>query len=365
MRDALTFATEYPPEAFLRLVTEQGVTVYHLKKNGNTLSFSIKNGDKKRLFVLSERYGIPLTEISDGTRKTFFKSNLFRLGLWLGLAVFIAASVIYSLFVTRYEISGAERTEGEIRQKMESYALPLRKEALDIKRLRREINELDGVASASVYLAGNTVVIHVAEELEEVELFDRSDYADVVSNYDATVTRVIPFDGAVKVSVGQEVKSGDVLLSSQVPLDETGELYYQTRPFGEIYGIVRFKKEVFVPDERIERVRTGAAQEYSTFFVPIERDSPFPLYETERSEYYFYNLLPIKVCRTIYYELQEVSVQVDAEMYREQIVATEREKFLTELPEHGEKSDFSYDIKRLDKATVFSLYYDIEIKINP
>ena len=358
---AATAREEFLSDFFCR----NKIRVFFPRTVGNEVVFSVSGRDAERVRLLALRSGVSCRTVRDATVKTAVKNNVGRIGLYLGLALVIALTTVYSVYLTRLEIGGnAVVATEEIAAVVERYVLfPSKKSNPDLKKISVEVAKLDGIAHATVYERGNVLHVDVTEELPKVELFDRTDYADVTSSYDGVVTRVIAYDGRALVSAGDEVKAGDVLISSAIPLDEE-TLLYRTKPFGEIYGIVRFTKEVVIPDTRIVLRRSGASTSISSFFVEKEVASPYRTFEVERKESYLYNLFPFKIYTQTFFECVETEETIDETKDREAILAAEKERFFSELPAGGEKPVFSYAIKRLDKSTLYSLYYDIEIKLN-
>lgn len=360
------FAAKSNAAFFLDLLSRERVNVFRPKTEGNEVFFSVSGGDVKRVRLLAERNGVPLRAIKDATLGSAVRKNVGRVGLYIGLALAVALIVAYSLFLTRLEISGNDLVPTEtIASVVNRYVVfPAKKSDPNLQKIRVEVAKLDGIAHATVYLIGNVLHVDVTEELPKVELFDRSDYTDVTSKYDGIVTRVIAYDGTPLVSPGQEVKAGDVLVSSEMILDEGTDLVYKTKPFGEIYGQVRFTKQVVIPDTKIELLRSGKSKSVSSFFAEKTVSAPFDHYEIERSEGFLYNLFPFKTYTVTFFETVETAVEIDVENDLEGILLSEKERFFSELPEGSEKPVFSYAIKRLDKSTVFSLYYVVEIKLN-
>lgn len=366
MRDRIRVEIRGWEQMVFAALQKEKIEVFHIDRREGRVLLSIKGKDRYKIENIETKYGFPVEIIKDESRKTVLKNNVTRVGIYLGIAVWIVATVLYSEYVFHRTIEGNEQIATErIDEAIQKYTnLPAKKKNLPIKTIEKEVMQLEGIANATVYLDGNVLRVKISEELEKAELFDRDDLRDVTSKYDATITRIIPYDGRTVVAPGQEVKAGEILLSSTVYLDETEELYFQTRAFGEIYGVVRFTKDLIFPDERIVTKRTGESKTYCSFFVDTPAHPPFERYELEREESYLYSIFPIKIVKTTYFETKEIRQKVDFEKNFEGILSAAKEAFFCEFPEGAREVNFSYAVKRLDKSTLCSLYYDVEIKIN-
>ncbi len=349
------------------LLSANGIAVKKIAKSDTGCKFFIKSSDYKLFCDLMNRHNKCFTVLSDNSKSFFIRKNAPRIGIYLGLVLVIVGIIFYSLNVTRVEI-------GELKwvNKADIYSavtekinLPSKKTSVDCKEIEKAVISLDGISSASVYLLGNTLVVNVYEELEKVPVLDKSDYTDIVSNFDAIITSVIVYSGSASVKKGDTVRQGQTLISSDILLDEEKGLVAKEKPLGEIYGRVWITETKTFYPYVVEKKRTGKTETVVKCFCPQkEYKGKFSLYDAETEEFFLNSVIPIKMYKTTYYEVEEIEREFDFDGNTDGIIKEETEKLEERLPTGCKKLRSWYDIKRLDKITYLALYYEIETKIN-
>ena len=356
-----------PTEYVVNVLTKSGVKIKKLKVFGRECEFCVSGGDFSALKRVLGEQGREVSVVSDGTFCGFIKKNALRIGLYLGLIMTIAVIFFYSSIVTRVQIYGNSLVADEIiLSALESVAeLPLKKDKIDKDLLERTVISLEGISSASVEIRGNTVLINVYEELPKAEMPDMTDFTDITSLYDGVITRIIVYSGTAAVKKGDPVRKGQVLISSDVVIDEEKGLVAKEKPLGDVYATVWVTKTLIYEPTTIVRRRTGRTERVIKFFAPEkEYKGEFATYEVENKSYYLDGIAPFKVFVTTYYEVEEVEEAFDFDKNKDGIIKEATERMEEELPSDCVKNRTWYEIKRLDKSVALGIYYEIEIKIN-
>lgn len=367
MTDGVEVRVGAPAEFAANVVNASGIGIKRLVKKGKGCSFVIRRRDLAALKELFARHGKEAEIIRDKSAAGFFKKNALRLGIYAGIALSLLAVIFYSSGVTRVEIGGNRLVAYEtIYQAVTSVTeLPAQRSEVDRKELERAVVSLDGVSNASVELKGNTLVVNVYEELEKADVADKSDFTDVTALYDGVVTRSIVYSGTAAVAAGDTVRKGQVLIFSDVVLDEEKGLVAKEKPLGEIYARVWISKTTVYPPTAIVRRRTGRTETSVRAFSPAKAyGGNFAMFESETECFYLGGAVPIKFYATTYYEVEETETEFDFQANEEGAVKEATLALEAELPEGCQKLRTWYTVKRLDKNVHLGIYYEIEIKIN-
>lgn len=365
MPDGIDVKINASAEFVVNALNNAGIGVNKVSAREKHCLLTVKSRDYDNMKKIMEGHGKTVTVLSNRSFRHFFYKNAVRFGLYAGLLIAVIAVIFYSVNVTRVVIGGNKLVDDEAiyRAVLEVTDLPADKKSIDRQKLERAVIALEGISSASVQLKGNTLLVNVYEELGKVDVIDKTDYKDVVSNYDGIVTRVIVYSGSAAVKSGDTVKSGQVLISSDIILDEA--LTAKERALGEVYGRVWVSKSLVYPPTVMVRKRTGRTETVVKAFVPQTKyKGDFALYETETVSYYSESVIPVKYYVTTYYEVVETEREFDFDANYEGIIKEATETLESELPAESEKCRTWYTIKRLDKTVYLEIYYEIEIKIN-
>lgn len=364
MIDYLEIKTDADCLFVVNLLNYAGIPLRKVRPCEGGCRMWIPSEDGKKALALLADNGKVTVVCKDKTVKKYLRRNFLRFGLWAGLVFAVILLVFYSAQVTRIEINGLQNlAETDILQAVNAlYEFPVAKKDLERKEIVKAVTTLDGVASCAAEIKGNTLIVTVYEELEKVPVPDKTDFTDIVSSYDAVVTRIIVYSGTGLVKKGDTVRKGQTLISSDVKLDET--LIAKEKPFGEIYGRVWITKTVVISETVLVRKRTGRTETRVSFQKEIEYKGEFADYDEEVSEFFLPSVVPLKMYVHTYYETATVEEERDFSENEEAIVSEYFAEMESSFPAGSVALDKWYDVKRLDKNLTLELYYEIETKLN-
>ena len=245
--------------------------------------FSIRRQDRKRCEETLKRVGKEYKVVSDDSFSALKKRALTRTGLIVGSLIFVAVVFLYSMTITRINVSGNDLVSEEtiVETVLRETSFPTVKERVDVKKIGDAVSLIKGISDASVKIEGNTVFITVLEELSPV-IFDSG---DVTSKYDASVTKIVVYDGEACVHNGDAIKEGDVLLKA----DQNGVAR------GEVYGRIWLNEQIVVTPERMVTYRTGRKKTvYSLVGIEERYKTDYTLYEKIEREVWMPLAVPMK-----------------------------------------------------------------------
>lgn len=355
-----------PCEFILSLARLEKIKLKSVKKAEDGCCFYVASKDLPLLIAILQKNNREYKIIKDFSVKTFISRNKVRYGLFVGLIMAVIVMVFYSINLTRIQIEGnnivSEITIMQVVNK--NVVLPEKKKNVDRKKIICDIVALEGISNAAVELKGNTIIISVYEELPKVEISDPNDYSDIVSKYDATVTRVVTYSGGAVVKSGQSVRKGDKLITADIVLEEN--LTAKEKPLGDIYGRVWFSKSLVITPTIWINKRTGNKEIYNqTVFGKKDKiKCGFENYEVEENTYLLQAIIPVKVTKITYYELKRVEISFDYDANKEGIIKENTYTLENTLPDGAVKRRTWYIEKRVDKNVYLDIYYEVEMKIS-
>ncbi len=181
-----------------------------------------------------------------------------RWGLFLGGALMIAAIFISDDFVWRIDVSGnetipEERIIEELRQL--GFGLGTYHKSVDFDVLHnRFLLASPDIVWIAINMKGSVARVEVREYMPGGGP-EPTARANIVAACDGVIENVMPFSGEAQVSVGEEVKKGQLLISGVVEYEGIGTEYVYAR--GEVWAKVTREIFVRIPLEYEEEVRTG------------------------------------------------------------------------------------------------------------
>lgn len=250
------------PERALSKLQREGICVYHAKKlKKNQILLSVKKKDAEKVFAIcpnvcynihegeadaaqsgmsagSPQAGLnaskardnasaynpsPYTSENAGTEGLLSVLDRCkrRIGVFLGGALFVAATLTANNFVFKIEVTGTEAYRREVLVALEKNGIrtfslyPENRE----EKVAAEILSLRDVSYCSVEKSGMTVKVEV-----RLSAFSQPspDAGDMTAKHSGTVVRYAVLRGTPLKSVGDEVEAGETLVGAYL-LSESGE----------------------------------------------------------------------------------------------------------------------------------------------
>ncbi len=213
------------------------------------LTFRTATPTAKRLLVLSEQRGIPLTVLSaEGLPPLLFRLSR-RAGLITGTLLGLCLLFLSRLFVWDVRITGnTTLTNAEILSELRACGFGVGSYLPEVTSGELETRVLissDRIAWISVWLDGTVARVQVIErEAEEAEL-PVTLPANLIAASDGQIEYLELYRGQSMVTVGQAVKKGELLVSGLY--DSQVEGYRYTRAAGSVYARTEHSFRVEIP----------------------------------------------------------------------------------------------------------------------
>ncbi len=274
------------------------------------MSFRVAASKAKKTAELLDRYGMSYS-VTRFEPKKFMRMCLKRIGLPLGVVVMIIIGVIASMRLWKIEISGNERVDDlTIVRALGSSGIKIgSKTSFDTKEVVRVLMDMSEIAAASARLVGTTLKVEV---IESTPLTPTAPLGDVVSLYDALVTKIVVTSGSSLVKIGDKVSVGKTLIEG-VEYDTEGNPLLNVKAEGKVYGKVNFTFSELMPITGTRR--TGRKVEKTDIIlfgkrIGKEANIDF-MHEVQRTTTRIGSFLPLYAEKVSYYELENYTMSLD------------------------------------------------------
>ena len=228
------------------------------KKQGKTVCFEISPRNFKRLKPIARKTDVRL-RITEKHGFPFWLILGRRRSLWAGgLAAFFLLIYLSSFYVWDISFDGNHRfTDEMLLHFMDAIPVQcgMRKKEISCGDLEKQIrNAFPEIGWVSAELTGTRLTVHVRENgILKAETGSDAP-CELTAGSDGTVTKIIVRNGIVRVKAGDEVKTGDVLVSGKLPIYDDSETLVKT-------NLVHADAEVYAETTRTVTWKIPVAEE--------------------------------------------------------------------------------------------------------
>ncbi len=216
----------FSPERFMNLCGNHNILLWNIENHGDyytmciTLKgfYSLKSITRKTgtRVAITKRCGLPFFSQKAGRRKIFVAGIFLSFLFWIWM----------ESFILNIEISGNYYITDEMFKDFlaENDIVPGRKKKdIDIGELEKAIrNEYELVTWTSAKIDGTRLIISLKEndliQNKTEESNQNTEGYHLIADADGVVTDMVTRAGIPKVSIGTEVKKGDVLVEGCIPI---------------------------------------------------------------------------------------------------------------------------------------------------
>ncbi len=239
------------PERFVNLCRKNGIYLWDIKIIDNALNASVSIHNFKRLRTIAKKSGVKIKI----TRKigAVFQLKHFnkRIGLAIGLLIFIMFHIIMNQFVWCIDVSGNNYISKEdVITRAEDQGLrqgTFRHSFNEVKAARTIASSYDGrIPWLSINIKGSMALIELRENNEKISEAEDSSPCNIVADFDGIILSVENYRGDSAVTAGNGVKNGDMLISGVIINEDSSTTYYRAK--GKITAL--HKKSVLKSEEK-------------------------------------------------------------------------------------------------------------------
>lgn len=259
----------FSPERFINLCGNRNIFLWDIVNHGDyyTMCISLKGFYQLKAItrktgtrvVITSRYGLPFLSLRMKKRKIFLAGLLGSVIFWIWMSGLIwNVDVQGNLYVTD-DVFQDFLLENGVKAGM-------KKKKVDIETLEKAIrNEFDIVTWTSAKIDGTKLVIQVKENdlIQNKEAAGETNDGvgyDIVADRDGMIISIITRSGIPKVSEGDEVKKGDILVEGCIPIyneDTTVKRYEYCRADADILLKYSYSVTQEIKEKYEKRIYTG------------------------------------------------------------------------------------------------------------
>lgn len=278
---------------------------------------------------------------------SFLEEVKSRYGVILGILLLFLVTYLSSNIVWKINIIGNDKISDEqiIEELKEAdFHLGTFVPKVNYKTLHNKflLNSKD-ISWISVNITGNVANVHVRETKKE-SISQNKEYTNIVASHDGQIASIIVIEGEKKVSIGDVVREGDILISGVIDSQAVGTRYEHAQ--GEIKAYVSKEIYIEVPyknEEKTYYCEPTKENIYKIFNFKIKNNRNYgnstEFYDTISKKSYltFFGLfqLPIEKETVIYYPYKFVS----RELTVDEAVDLAFSKLRTEMDEKLENAE--------------------------
>ena len=294
-----------------------------------------------RVAVL-ERYGLPFF------LPKLLKRKVFVAGLFLAVAFWLWSS----RYIWSIELSGNYQITRDVFDsflKDHSVVIGMNKDDLDIEELEKELRrQFPQITWASAELTGTKLVVDIKENDAPIIIEEpkTTEGTDLVSEYSGVVVSMIVRSGVPKVSIGDTVEEGTILVEGKIPIyndDTTIREYHYVDADADIILEYTTTFQDYLSFDYVKKVYTGREKKshylrLGSHQLKLPKERPYLVYDSlirESMPLIFEKLsIPVALGTYTYREYQNTEFQYTLEEAKsalnEKLIA-----FLTSLEEKG------------------------------
>ena len=284
----------FSPERFMNLCSNKNILLWKIEQEGEVFYMNISLAGFYQLkeiarktgtrVAICKRYGLPFLIPSLLARKVFI------MGLFLAVSFWIWSS----FYIWDIELNGNYQISQDVFTtflKQEEIAIGMPKKNLDIETLEKEIRKkFPKIIWTSAKLDGTKLQIDIKENDAPIitEIKEESAPKDLAAEYEGVIVSMIVRKGVPKVSIGDTVQKGDVLVEGKIPIfneDGTVRAYQYAAADADIILEYTKKFRTSLSFDYVKKEYTGREKKhYFLRFgeqeIKLPQDRPFLIYDS-------------------------------------------------------------------------------------
>lgn len=305
------------PERFINLCRQNKIDLWDLKSENSVLSAKTDVYGYKKIRSAAKRSGMRVRISKKHGLSFFLDRHNRRIGIIIGVLFCIASFMILSTRIWRIEVVGNDRIPSEeILGVFEELGVRAGVAVSSIDEWTVEqaaIRKIPEISWVNINLSGSSAQIEIREVIEQKEIDNSDEPANIVAARDGQIVYLRPFEGTQEKKIGTGVVKGDLLISG---MEERIDLSTNIcRADGYVVARTEHRIEASA-ENRVNALRASEIQksysvEFLAFSIPIGRQ----VEGFEEKSFLFINgvTLPFAFCESTRTELTESEITLEKE----------------------------------------------------
>lgn len=347
----------------IKTLIKNEIEIYDLSQSSyKQIEITIKAEKFKKIIPFLKEYRF---KVIKNYGLSYLKSfSIMHLGVVVGVILFFIALFFNSNFLSKIYIYGNERIENnEIISFLNTKNIKTNTffTSYEFDKLETELeNNFTDISFCSIIKKGTNLIINIKEKLYADEILETS---NLISQFNGQIISIDCKQGTPLVKNGDSVKVGDILIAGYI---ENNGINVNCKAIGEIKMKVWYTSSFEFFNEKIEKVRTGRIftnSYYKIFnnkFKIKEYKNTFGNYEKETFETYLFKniILPIKIYKEKFYEIQENLVKNDFSSEKDAIIDKTMNNALSLVPNNLEVVNSFTEISDTETGKIVTSYVE-------
>ncbi len=284
-----------------------------------------------------------LNKFREGGFISILKKYRFRLGVILGLCVFVLLMIVSNFFVWEVEISGnIQISDEQIFRVCDKFGLHPGNIVCNIDENQIEFElkrQFPQIAWISINRVASKYFIEVSETKQKPDIVDQSTPCNIVAAFDGEILSVEPYGGLTLVKAGDIVTKNQLLVSGVHEIENSSEVIY-SHANAKIIAKVERNNEIKRAKCITRAQKTGEKKDKKTlllfcFKIPITFEK-IDEHAVQIEEYVepielFGIRLPIFVQNNIYDVYDEIKIENDIEQLKRMLMSDQKKWEIKEL----------------------------------
>lgn len=317
--------------------------IWKISKRDSVLIARCLTKDYKYICEVAERKGCLVEKCREGGFISILKKYRFRLGVVLGVCVFILLMVISNFFVWEVEVSGnIQLSDEQIFRVCDKFGLHSGNIVFNIDESQIEFElkrEFPQIAWISINRVASKYFIEISETKKKPDIVDQSTPCNIVAAFDGEILSVEPYGGLTLVKAGDVVTKNQLLVSGVHEIENSNEVIY-SHANAKIIAKVERNNEIKRSKCIVRSQKTGLQQDKKIlllfcFKIPITFEK-IDEHAVQVEEYVepievFGIRLPIFIQNNIYDIYDEKKIENDVEQLKRLLMNDQKKWEIKEL----------------------------------
>lgn len=326
----------------INLLIIEGVYLSHVQIKNKFIVFSLNEKDKVILDKICKRERKQYKIIGTNSFKNLLLKVPYIFGSYFAIMLCLFYMVSFNFYIYHIKIENESIIDYDTKKVVQilnhnGIHYGMSKYKFNEKEIENILlKNLTDIKGCSVFFNGNNLTIKIFPE----ELSENNISKVLISKYDAVVTKIDNYSGDVHFKVGDIVKKGDVLISSD----------YEAK--GKIKGKVYFSKSKLYNKVQQKQVLTGKFKTIKTLSIfdkcllKTQNNIYFSNYLTKKCDFYLFKnfLIPIKCVEIYYFETKLIEEIVEFETVEEKIKNELYDEVVQDVPDGVNVENCTYSV---------------------
>lgn len=303
-------------ERFLNLCNVNGLTLWDVQKKGQELHASTDIKCYKKMHTFARRTGSVVKITKKAGAPFLLHRYKHRVGLLIGLTVFVVVIAVLTSFVWSVEVEGNEKLKSDevigFYQEL-GVKKGARVSSFHLKDLENAgMAEFPEISWVSINTYGSKVVIEIREAVTAPDRIEKEKPCNIVAAMDGLIVKMQVFDGFPVMKEGDSVSAGDMIVSGISESLVTKDTFYKR---SNAVVVARRTRTISVEVSRNEDIKSftekSKSKNFVTFFnitIPLhfggEPEGQYQLESYDKEFKIAKTVLPISFHKRVYKEFE-------------------------------------------------------------